>query len=119
MMVPGNVRSMALEARVLVGLSTWTMKSPGLLEGVGVERSAIRQVLKSLHVWLKVSSQLYCPLRHRALRQSDLPFPCLREYFSGLFRKPSPANPHVTRSLITENCLMDNETLVMAASSLL
>lgn len=35
-MVPGD-GSVAWEARMLVGLATWTAKSPGLVAGVGVE----------------------------------------------------------------------------------
>lgn len=43
-MVPGD-GSMAWEARMLVGLATWTAKSPGLVAGVGVQRSAMSKAM--------------------------------------------------------------------------
>lgn len=62
-----EIRSMAWEARVLVRLSVWIMKSPGLVAGVGVE-SSMSRVPNSPGV-VKGILPAYFPLRHKALGQ--------------------------------------------------
>lgn len=42
----GDEGSIAWGTRVLVGLSMWTVKSPGMVPGVGVERNIWNQVPK-------------------------------------------------------------------------
>lgn len=62
-----EIGSLAWEARVLVGLSVWIMKSPGLVAGVGVE-STMSQVPNS-HCVVKGILPAHFPLRHKALGQ--------------------------------------------------